>query len=198
MKKTTRISIVLLVFSVALLTTCTSRQKPSSKETLTVANEQPAQRGEYLVTIMGCNDCHSPKKPGPTGPVIVPELALSGYAAGYPKPMMVPDLTSKGMSIFNPDLTSAAGPWGITFAANLTSDQSGVGSWTSDNFKRALKEGKYMGLANSRTLLPPMPWTNFIHIHDEDVDAIFAYLQSTRPVKNVVPLPIPPDGQKNE
>ncbi len=94
------------------------------------------------------------------------------------------------------DLTSAVGPWGVSFAANLTSDPTGIGSWTEENFKRALKEGKYKGMPGGRTLLPPMPWQNFANISDEDVSAIFAYLKSTKPVKNVVPAPIPPDQLK--
>ena len=34
------------------------------------------KRGEYLVSTIGCDDCHSPKKMGPTGPEIIPELLL--------------------------------------------------------------------------------------------------------------------------
>jgi hypothetical protein len=32
-----------------------------------------------------------------------------------------------------------------------------------------------------------MPWQNFAQMKDEDLKAIFAYLQSTKPVRNVVP-----------
>jgi hypothetical protein len=38
-----------------------------------------------------------------------------------------------------------------------------------------------------------MPWFNYENILDEDIEAIFAYLKSTPPINNVVPLPIPPD-----
>jgi hypothetical protein len=63
-----------------------------------------------------------------------------------------------------------------------------------ENFRRALKEGKYKGLEGSRSLLPPMPWTNFLSLADEDVKAMFAYLKSIPPVKNVVPMPVSPEG----
>ena len=95
-----------------------------------------------------------------------------------------------GWILMNEDITAAAGMWGISFAANLTSDQTGIGNWTEENFKRALKEGKYKGLEGGRMLLPPMPWQNFANIKDEDVKAIFAYLKSTKPVNNLVPQPV--------
>jgi hypothetical protein len=38
-----------------------------------------------------------------------------------------------------------------------------------------------------------MPWQNYIGMKDEDLKAVFAYLKSTKPVKNVVPSPIAPD-----
>jgi mono/diheme cytochrome c family protein len=144
----------------------------------------------YLVSLGGCNDCHSPKRMGPQGPEVITELMLSGYPGDRPveKPGMT--MIKKGWNLLNSDFTMAAGMWGISFSANLTSDQTGTGNWTEENFKRALKEGKFKGLPGSRTLLPPMPWTNFASITDEDVKAIFTYLQSTKPVKNVVPAPI--------
>jgi hypothetical protein len=41
--------------------------------------------------------------------------------------------------------------------------------------------------------LPPMPWFNYTRMADEDIEAIFKYLKSTNPVRNVVPAPIPPN-----
>jgi len=138
---------------------------------------------------MGCNDCHSPKEMGPQGSVIMADLMLSGYPSGRPFQKVDPEMIKKGWILLNSDLTAGAGPWGVSFAANLTSDQTGIGNWTEENFKRALKEGKYKGLEGSRMLLPPMPWFNFKIIKDEDVNAIFLYLKSTKPVNNLVPLP---------
>jgi hypothetical protein len=48
-------------------------------------------------------------------------------------------------------------------------------------------------LDEGRPLLPPMPWFNYTNIKDEDLKAIFAYLKSTKPVRNVVPGAIPPN-----
>jgi cytochrome c553 len=183
-------------FSLILLASCNSNQKPEVAAAPEPTAEQLVKRGEYLVTIMGCNDCHSPKSLGPQGPQIIPELMLSGYPADRPQLKVETAALKKGWVLLTGDLTSAAGPWGVSFAANLTSDPTGIGSWTEENFKRALKEGKYKGMPGGRTLLPPMPWQNFANISDEDVSAIFAYLQSTKPVKNVVPAAIPPDQVK--
>jgi hypothetical protein len=55
-----------------------------------------------------------------------------------------------------------------------------------------MREGKYKGIRNSRDLLPPMPWQNFAQAKDEDLKAIFVYLQSTKPVRNVVPPAVSP------
>jgi hypothetical protein len=45
-----------------------------------------------------------------------------------------------------------------------------------------------------RPLLPPMPAQMIAALPDEDIRAIFAFLQSLPPVKNRVPAPIDPDG----
>ncbi|WP_420147677.1 c-type cytochrome [Spirosoma sp.] len=149
------------------------------------------KKGEYLVGIMGCGDCHSPKTMGPQGPEPVASKLLSGYPADRSVPARNADAL-KNWVLFNSDNTAAVGPWGVSFAANLTSDATGIGNWSEEQFRRALKQGKSKGLANNRMLLPPMPWTNYRNIKDEDLKAIFAYLKSTKPVANVVPAPIPP------
>ena len=43
----------------------------------------------------------------------------------------------------------------------------------------------------TRPLLPPMPWQNLVNLSDDDAKAIFTYLKSIKPVKNVVPQPQP-------
>ena len=185
-----------ILLALILLAGCSNKQKPEVAAAPEPTSEQLVKRGEYLVTIMGCNDCHSPKVVGPQGSQIIPELMLSGYPSDRPLLKVETGAFKKGWVLLNGDLTSAAGPWGVSFAANLTSDPTGIGSWTEDNFKRALKEGKYKGMPGGRILLPPMPWFNYANISDEDVSAIFAYLKSTNPVRNVVPAPIPLDQVK--
>jgi len=164
---------------------------PTTK-TEDVPIENIVAQGKYLVGIPGCNDCHSPKKMEPNGPEIIPELMLSGYPADRPVITFDNILIQQGFGIFYPDLTAAAGPWGVSFAGNLTPDDTGIGNWTEAQFKKALKEGKNKGLDNGRMLLPPMPWTNFVNIKDEDLHAIFTYLKSIPAVKNICPPPVSP------
>lgn len=160
--------------------------KPAADETL-------VKRGEYLVTIMGCADCHSPKKFTDKGPVPDPERFMSGYNAAEKLPPYDQNLVKKGQWVlFNGHNTAIAGPWGVSFAANLTPDASGIGTWTLEQFGKALRQGKYRGLDNTRPMLPPMPWPNYINLKDEDLKAMFAYLMSLKPISNVVPAPIPP------
>ena len=148
------------------------------------------ERGEYLVKTCGCNDCHSPKRMGANGPEIIPELMLSGYPSSQPVPKFDSKMLAQGFSMFTPDLTAAAGPWGISFAGNLTPDVTGLGDWSAAQFKTALTKGKYKGLESGRMLLPPMPWVNYVNMKDEDINAMFAYLQSIKPVSNLVPQPL--------
>jgi len=183
-----------VVFTSAMYSCTTeaeSAEEITSENTL-IPNEAMIVKGKYLVDIMGCNDCHSPKKMGPMGPEIIPELMLSGYPADRPVAPFDLSLTQKAISMMNSDLTAAAGPWGISFAGNLTPDATGLGNWTELQFKKALTEGKYKGMDNTRMLLPPMPWQNYIDLKESDIQAIFQYLQSIKPVKNIVPQPIPP------
>lgn len=185
---------VLAVSSSLFIASCTETSKAG--ETAVEAGQDAGKsliaKGEYLVGIMGCNDCHSPKQMGPNGPEIIKELMLSGYPSDRPVAKFDSATVNSGFSIFYPDLTAAAGPWGISFAANLTPDDTGIGAWTEEQFKKALKEGKYKGMDGSRMLLPPMPWTNYVEMKDEDVSAIFAYLKSIKPVENLVPAPVAP------
>lgn len=155
--------------------------------------EDLVKRGEYLVTSIGCADCHSPKRISARGPEEIPELKLSGYQQGKELPAIDQKTLKNGWILFTDDLTASVGPWGVSFAANLTSDETGIGNWSYEQFESAIRKGKYKGMENGRDLLPPMPWPAYAHISDEDLKAMFAYLQSTKPVKNAVPAPIPPD-----
>ena len=185
------------IFLAVCISACSdSNQNPSEdlSQVKATPKESSVEHGKYLVEIMGCNDCHSPKRMGANGPEVIPELLLSGFPSDRPIVKFDIDLIKEGFAMFYPDLTAGAGPWGVTFAANLTPDETGIGNWTTAQFKKALTEGKYKGLDGGRMLLPPMPWFNYINLTDEDVNAIFAYLKSITPVKNLVPSPITPDN----
>ncbi len=152
-----------------------------------------AGRGAYLVATIGCADCHSPKIMGEQGPIPDPDRQFSGHPEGEVLPPYNP-AQLQGYVLFNMGLTAATGPWGTTFAANLTPDETGIGNWSEAQFIRAMKEGQWKGLEGTRKLLPPMPWVNYSELSDADLKSIFIYLRTLKPVKNTVPLHIPPAG----
>ncbi|HMU44818.1 MAG TPA: c-type cytochrome [Chitinophagaceae bacterium] len=197
MNKLILISGIFTVAVTAIITACNSSSgkttDPLPKKT---KEEELIQRGSYLVTVGGCDDCHSPKIMGPNGPEIDMERRLSGFPSSRPIPTYNSELIKKGMIQFNEDLTSSAGPWGVSFSANLTSDPTGASSWPLENFKYALRHGKLKGLKESRDLLPPMPWFNFAKMTDEDLEAVYTYLKTIKPVQNIVPGPKSPDEVK--
>jgi hypothetical protein len=124
------------------------------------------ERGQYLVTILGCNDCHTPFKMSPQGP----EPDMSRMLSGHPESLKLPPPpAAKGPWIwFGAGTNTAyAGPWGISYASNLTPDRStGLGIWTEDMFLKMMKMGKHMGV--SREVQPPMPWAWYRKATDED------------------------------
>jgi hypothetical protein len=88
--------------------------------------------------------------------------------------------------------TSFRLPFGTVYSANLTpSKQTGLGSWTREQFVSTMRTGHHQG--NGRAVLPPMPWQNLAAASDADLHAIFAYLQSIPAIENKVPAPkVPP------
>lgn len=152
----------------------------------------PVDRGRYLVKLSGCADCHTPKKMTDQGPVDDESMFLAGHPEGVKLP--APELKPGPWFAATAGMTAWTGPWGITYAANLTPDtNTGLGIWTKDMFLRAMRTGQHMG--HGRPILPPMPWQNLAGATDEDLIAIYAYLRSLPPVKNRVPDPLPPGGE---
>ncbi|REJ84312.1 MAG: diheme cytochrome c-553 [Bacteroidetes bacterium] len=193
MKKRFTLFAVLLIY---LLPSCqetnTKVETPKETHELLGYSNQEAW-GEHLVATMGCDDCHSPKVMTEKGPI--PNLAfrLSGHPAGEVVPSIDRSTIEKnGMAACNSHFTAWIGPWGISYAANLTSDPSGIGNWSEEQFIRAIREGKYKGLESGRELLPPMPWPNYAKLNDKELKAMLAYLKTVPPVANVVPAPEPP------
>jgi cytochrome c553 len=174
-------AVATLALSLALPAAMTAQKKMSLVE-----------RGKYLVNLGGCNHCHSPKLMTEKGPQVDPAKTLSGHPAA-----MVPGAAPAGLApdkwfiATTGDLTAWTGPWGTSYAANLTPDKAtGLGSWTEAMFLKALRTGKHMG--EGRMILPPMPFEDIAKLNDADLKAIFAYLQSLPAVENAVPDPIAP------
>jgi mono/diheme cytochrome c family protein len=176
-----KVTAVLTALAAVGLLTAYTNFTPSDRERI--------ERGEHLVFSVGCNDCHTPKKFGPRGP----ELDLTRLLSGHREAPELPAPPALGPGpwgvVTNMELTAWSGPWGITYAANLTpDDNTGLGIWTEDMFIRALRTGRHMGV--SRPIQPPMPWEVYGRLSDEDLKSIYAYLRSIPPVHNRVPEPV--------
>jgi mono/diheme cytochrome c family protein len=83
-------------------------------------------------------------------------------------------------------------PFGEIVSANITPDQAtGIGSWTDEQFDRAVRDGIR---PDGSRLYPAMPYPNYTKMSHDDVMAIRAYLSTVEPVNNRVDrstLPFP-------
>jgi hypothetical protein len=155
------------------------------------ASTAKVARGKYLVQTAGCHDCHTPFKMGPNGP----EWDMSRMLSGHPEQLQMPPapVLPEGPWIVSSSATNTAhaGPWGVSFTANLTPDaDTGLGAWTQRDFVQTIRSGKHMG--RGRPVLPPMPIAVYNHFTDADLESIYAYLRTIPPIKNRVPEPRPP------
>jgi mono/diheme cytochrome c family protein len=132
-----------------------------------MADDSQITRGKYLVTLGGCNDCHTP-----------------GYFLGNPD-----------MSRFlgGSDVGFEIPGQGVFVGSNITPDKkTGIGSWTREQIVKAIQAGER---PDGRTLAPIMPWHAFATFTADDAMAIAAFLQSLNPVSNQIPGPFKP-GEK--
>lgn len=160
---------VLAAVAVALgLASCArnAQQTTTTDSTTTTAAMTPAQkieRGRYLATVVGCNDCHTP------GSLYgAPDMSrqLAGSELGW------------------------TGPWGTSYPANITPDSAtGIGRYTEEQIVTAIRNGVK---PSGAPVLPPMPWPDLSHLSDQDAYAIAAYVKSVPAVVHAVPANLPP------
>jgi len=197
MRKSNSFLLAGLAFAVVCFYGCTKPAEPAP-ETAVVETpdyggyETQALWGQHLVTIAGCNDCHTPKKMTPMGPADDSTLLLSGHPANLPAPDVDrKQMESKGLVVTS-TFTSWVGPWGITYSANLTPDETGIGNWTEEQFIFAIQNSISKGLPGSRPLLPPMSMMPVKHMTVDELKAVFAFLKTLKPISNVSVQPTPP------
>lgn len=142
--------------------------KPIIKQMVRTAQHQPKPilqdtlaYGKYLVMFAGCADCHTQRRMGI--PIKGKELA-----GGMAFPL----------------------PSGIVKSANLTPDQeTGIGTWTKEAFIarfKAFDAKTFTSFETKDGFNTPMPWTFYSGMNEEDLGAIYSYLQSLKPIKNQV------------
>jgi hypothetical protein len=151
------------------------------------------KRGEQVALTGGCNDCHTPLRMGTHGP----EPDMTRMLSGHPEKIVLPPpppLNDAWNNVGSATNTAFAGPWGITYAFNLTPDpETGIGKWREQDFIQAIKTGKHLGVG--RPIQPPMPWEAYRHLPESDLKALFAYLKTIPPIRNRVPDYAPPKGK---
>lgn len=127
--------------------------------------ESLVERGQYLVHLGGCSDCHTP-----------------GSALGHPNMKEFLGGAEAGFAI--PHL-------GVFVPPNLTPDKAtGIGTWTRAQIVTAITTGVR---PDGRILAPVMPWRNLSHLTKRDAEAIAAYLKSLPPVHHKAPGPFGPN-----
>lgn len=183
---------LIALLSVLLLGAAAVRVTTAPEDVAENTERSPSvERGAYLVEIMSCNDCHTPWKLGPRGPEPDMSRTLTGHPADLKMPPAPALATGAWGWIGASTNTAFAGPWGVSFTANLTPDpETGLGKWTVEMFIATMKTGRHQG--KGRPLLPPMPYFSVGALSDGDIRDLFAYLQSLPPVRNPVPAPIEP------
>ena len=182
--------VALLALTLPACTMSSSEANRKEAQSNSPRHATEEERGKYLTTIGGCNDCHTPWAPGPDGqPAPVKERLLSGHPADMELPPL-PEPRGPWIWAGAASMTAFSGPWGISYATNLTPHDTGMGTWTEEEFIGAMRTGKHRG--EGRPILPPMPWFSLAEATDEDLKAIWAYLQSIPPIDNRVPAPEPP------
>jgi mono/diheme cytochrome c family protein len=119
-------------------------------------------KGKYLATAAACVECHSKMDKGA-------KIPGSEYGGGM----------------------EFASPAGIVRSPNITSDKkTGIGQWTEEAFVKRFKtfaDSGYIphpvGLKDMNT---PMPWMMYAGMEENDLKAIYAYLQSLEPIDHQV------------
>lgn len=131
---------------------------PAGTVAKSIKRDTTAAYGEYLASyIANCKGCHTNRDPM-TGAFIG-----EPFAGGF-----------KMESVIDPEQVSLLTP-------NLTPDSTGrLYGWSQEQFIRRFRQGK---------LIPhsPMPWPSFSRMSDEELKAIYQFLQNVKPVKNAIP-----------
>ncbi|MGB5243678.1 MAG: c-type cytochrome [Lutimonas sp.] len=148
-------------FLTKVLTNTVFKPFPYPKEKIPMPDENnPIELGKYLTHNLDCFSCHSADFK--TNNFLEPEKS-PGYFGGGNKL-----LTMEGE---------------VILSSNLTPDkETGIGNWSKEKFRNALKSGIVEGQIALR-----YPMVPYIDLTDKEVDAIYTYLQTLPAIKNDIP-----------
>lgn len=117
--------------------------------------------GKYLVTMAACFDCHTAVEKG---------KYIMNEAFGGNREFILPT--------------------GVVRSANITSDKySGIGGWNEDMFVHRFKmyaDSSFIAPKVTEGFNTIMPWTGYAHLDENELKAIFAYLQTLPPINKQV------------
>lgn len=180
------ITVTLAIFSTLVIFSYAGTEKQKHEKAMQI------EKGEILTVEHGCVFCHSPKITKENDLIPDPERLFSGH----PSDKKLPDIPKniigedKWFGLYTTGFTAWGGPWGVSYAANLTPDkETGIGDWTEKDFINVIRLGIHSSF--KRRLMPPMPWDEMYTLTDDDLGAIFQYLRTVKAVKNDVPDSVP-------
>lgn len=179
---------LLITISATLVLITFSKFSLSSELSEKRIKELEIIQGKALTVENGCIYCHSPKIQSENDLLPDPERLFSGHPEENKLPDIPEGLIGEGkwFGLYTAEFTAWGGPWGVTYASNLTPDkETGIGAWTEENFISILSLGIHSSL--TRTIMPPMPWDEISLLSDSQLKAIYRYLQTVKPVRNDVP-----------
>ncbi len=190
MRRDAPISFAVAVICTVAVVSLAARQAkspyPPAKPEAAASPATSVKRGEQLTMLGGCHDCHTPKLAN--GQLDMSRM-LSGHPADAP---LAPD--GKGGVSTNLMLTSWKGPWGMTLTRNITPDKdTGIGTWTLADFKKTIRTGVN---PKGEVLMPPMPIPTLQNLPEQDLEAIYNYLMTVKPIHNAVGKVAPPGPPK--
>ena len=156
------VAAAVIVFGIAYVAMKGPEMRPAADVKVPMTAER-IERGRYLFeNVAHCTGCHSPRDWGKFAAPVV--AATVGAGVEFPAELGLP---------------------GRIVATNLTPDpETGLGRWTDGEKIRAIREGVSR---DGRALFPFMPYPALSKLSDEDVEAIVAYMNSLKPVRNALP-----------
>lgn len=159
--------------------------EPMRKPLTAAQIERPVDRGAYLARLARCGLCHTARPPGVSWRHRRLDMEFGGGRRFSTAPFY---------DELDPDPATATRPQrrpgeGVLASPNITSDPSGIGFYDEAIFVQTIRTGRVAGI---RPLSGAMPWMRFRLLSDEDLGAIFKYLQTVPPVRHRVNNSDPP------
>jgi len=133
-----------------------------SRNPMKFDRNNPLEYGKYLATLAGCIDCHTQSEKGKP----LPGMEFAG---------------GEGFQLLP----------GLVKSANISPDnETGIGLWTKETFIKRFKDfsndsAKVISVSENE-FNTPMPWTMYAGMTEEDLNAIYDYLRTVKPVHNIV------------